>query len=100
MKWFDVLPLEAINIDCTTRPDLDPPVNEEGEVCAWPWMPEWLVGVPIGQFHCGFCGAMVVAGVRHPDYRDMPEPPHEDGLIEDWPPRTPPGGIENIRVEG
>lgn len=29
--------------------------------------PEKLAGQPIGQYHCPDCGAMVVAGVPHPD---------------------------------
>lgn len=29
--------------------------------------PETLLGVPIGQYHCPDCGAMVVAGVPHPE---------------------------------
>ncbi|OPZ36147.1 MAG: hypothetical protein BWY99_02080 [Synergistetes bacterium ADurb.BinA166] len=28
--------------------------------------PEALVGVPVGQYHCPDCGAMVLAGVLHP----------------------------------
>jgi hypothetical protein len=29
--------------------------------------PEDLKGAPIGQYHCPDCGAMVLAGVPHPD---------------------------------
>jgi hypothetical protein len=29
--------------------------------------PEALVGLPIGQYHCPDCDAMVVAGMPHPD---------------------------------
>ncbi len=29
--------------------------------------PETLIGQPIGQYHCTDCGAMVVAGCKHPD---------------------------------
>lgn len=28
--------------------------------------PEELAGLPLGQYHCPDCGAMIVAGVRHP----------------------------------
>ena len=28
--------------------------------------PELLIGQPIGQYHCPDCGAMVLAGVKHP----------------------------------
>lgn len=29
--------------------------------------PELLVGLPIGQYHCPDCGAMVLAGLPHPE---------------------------------
>jgi DNA-directed RNA polymerase subunit RPC12/RpoP len=29
--------------------------------------PERLKGAPLGQYHCPDCGAMVMAGLRHPD---------------------------------
>lgn len=29
--------------------------------------PELLKGAPIGQYHCPDCGAMVLAGLPHPD---------------------------------
>jgi|GEM_PF-6934111 hypothetical protein len=29
--------------------------------------PESLRGQPIGQYHCPDCGAMVIAGMSHPD---------------------------------
>lgn len=28
--------------------------------------PERLIGVPLGQYHCPDCGAMVLAGLPHP----------------------------------
>ena len=28
--------------------------------------PELLVGMPLGQYHCLDCGAMVIAGLPHP----------------------------------
>ena len=28
--------------------------------------PETLIGLPLGQYHCPDCGAMVIAGVPHP----------------------------------
>jgi hypothetical protein len=45
-----------------------PPVNELGEPCPWPFDPIALRGKPIGQFHCPYCGAMVLAGLPHIDY--------------------------------
>lgn len=71
VNWYDIDPMDARSIDCSKRPDLNPPRNEEGEVCPWPWEPQQLVGVPMGQYHCGYCGAMVMAGMRHPDYNDF-----------------------------
>lgn len=68
MKWYEILPKDALDIDCRERPDLDPPLNEMEEVCPWPWEPQQLVAAAIGQFHCSYCGAMCVAGMRHPDY--------------------------------
>ena len=29
--------------------------------------PEILAGEPIGQYHCPDCGAMVLAGITHPE---------------------------------
>jgi hypothetical protein len=34
----------------------------------WPWEAQQLVGVPMGMFHCNYCGAMCVAGLPHPDW--------------------------------
>lgn len=43
-------------------------VNEIGEVCPWPYDSLLLVGAPMGQYHCPYCGGMCVAGIPHPDY--------------------------------
>jgi hypothetical protein len=72
-RWQDINPKDAVDIDCRTRPDLDPPVNEIGEVCPWPWEPQQLAGAPLGQYHCGYCGGMNVAGMEHLDWRNMPD---------------------------
>lgn len=50
--------------------DLKLPVNEFGERCPWPWEPQQLVGAPMGQYHCPYCGAMCVAGIPHIDYSE------------------------------
>lgn len=71
MSWREIAPEDATGIDCTQRPDLSPPVNEMGEVCPWPWDPQQLKGAPMGMYHCPYCGAMCVAGLPHPDYRDL-----------------------------
>ncbi|CAM4331829.1 hypothetical protein NONI108955_21260 [Nocardia ninae] len=68
-NWFDIEPVDAMNIELP-QPDIDGPVNESGEPCPWPWEPQQLVGAPLGQYHCPYCGAMVMAGMRHLDYRD------------------------------
>lgn len=71
MRWQDIAPQDALHIDCRERPDLHPPVNEEGEICPWPWEPQQLKGAPMGQYHCSYCGAMVLAGVEHLDYVEI-----------------------------
>lgn len=40
-----------------------------------PYDPSMLIGVPLGMFHCPECGEMVVAGMAHPDYSLIEEPP-------------------------
>lgn len=68
--WTDFSPEEARDLDLSKRLDIVAPLNEEGERCPWPWEPQQLVGVPMGQYHCLYCGAMVIAGVPHLDYRE------------------------------
>lgn len=73
----------------TTWQDLDPhdmvdkalpwngihgPLNELGEECPWPWDPQQLEGAPLGQYHCPYCGGMVMAGVPHLDWREEARP--------------------------
>lgn len=48
------------------------PVNEMGMPCPWPVDPWFLYGAPLGQYHCPYCGAMVLAGYRHLDYAKPP----------------------------
>jgi hypothetical protein len=71
IDWHDIAPKDALDIELP-RDDIHGPLNEMGEPCPWPWEPQQLVGVPLGQYHCPFCGAMVCAGVPHPDYRGVP----------------------------
>ena len=73
MHWSEIAPEDATEIDLAERLDIDAPVNEAGERCPWPWEPQQLVGVPLGQYHCPYCGAMVIAGVPHIDYSDLPD---------------------------
>jgi|GEM_PF-2619159 len=67
-KWTDIAPKDALDIDLTKRLDITAPLNENGERCPWPWEPQQLVGAPMGQYRCGYCGAMCMAGVPHLDY--------------------------------
>lgn len=38
--------------------------------CPWPFEPWQLYGAPLGQYHCPYCGSMVLAGMEHLDYAD------------------------------
>lgn len=68
--WYDIDPADAVDL-ALPHPDIsEGPVNEVGEPCPWPWEPQQLKGQPIGQYHCPYCGAMVVAGIPHLDYSD------------------------------
>lgn len=48
-----------------------PPQNEMGEPCPFPFDPPQMYGQPMGQYHCPYCGAMVMAGISHIDYRGV-----------------------------
>jgi hypothetical protein len=71
IHWSTIEPKDAVDIDLTKRPDIEGPMGEDGEVCPWPWDPQQLVGAPLGQYRCRYCGSMVVAGIPHPDYREV-----------------------------
>lgn len=77
--WTTIAPQDAVNLVLPAE-DVVGPINEFGEPCPWPWEPQQLLGVPLGQYHCLYCGSMVVAGLEHPDYRDDP-----DGMMPDGP---------------
>lgn len=68
MDWTEIEPKDAIAIDLSKRLDIDAPHNEEGERCPWPWEPQQFTEAALGQYHCPFCGAMVMAGMPHLDY--------------------------------
>lgn len=68
--WTDIEPKDAVDLDLSVRLDIDAPLNENGERCPWPWEPQQLIGVPMGQYHCPYCDAMCVAGIPHPDYAE------------------------------
>lgn len=71
--WTDYTPQQAADqeLNLTVRTDITAPLNEEGERCPWPWEPEQLVGAPLGMYHCPYCGAMVIAGIKHLDYLEL-----------------------------
>lgn len=66
--WTDIAPADATEINLTKDLTITAPLNEMGERCPWPWEPQQLVDAPIGQYHCRYCGAMVMAGMPHIDY--------------------------------
>lgn len=88
-RWHDIEPADATDIDLSTDLTITAPLNEAGERCPWPWEPQQLAGAPMGQYHCPYCGAMVMAGLRHIDYawrwRDIApfDLPHAAALLKD-----------------
>lgn len=70
INWYDIDPKDAVDLDLSIRLDITAPLNEEGERCPWPWEPQLRLGTPMGQYHCPYCGAMVLAGNPHLDYRE------------------------------
>lgn len=69
--WYSIRPADAEQLNLAERLDIEAPLNEAGERCPWPWDPQQLRGVPMGQYHCPYCGAMVLAGLPHLDYRSL-----------------------------
>jgi hypothetical protein len=70
VHWTDITPQEAAErkLDLSKDLTITAPLNENGERCPWPWEPQQLAGAPLGQYRCGYCMAMVVAGMPHLDY--------------------------------
>lgn len=66
-RWQDIEPKDAVDVTLPWH-GIEGPLNSLGERCPWPWDPQQLVGAPLGQYHCPYCGDMVVAGLEHPDY--------------------------------
>lgn len=76
--WTDLTPAQAHaefgdNPNGLIGSDVVLPLNSMGEECPWPYEPQQLVGAPFGQYHCGYCGEMEIAGVPHSDYRNFDE---------------------------
>jgi len=65
--WTDIKPEDAVDL-VLPHSDIIGPVNSNGTPCPWPWEPQQLVGVPMGQYLCSYCGEMEIAGVRHSDW--------------------------------
>lgn len=66
-SWTEFTADEAQHLDLSVRTDIRAPVNQEREPCPWPWEPETRHFL-VGQYKCNYCGAWVIAGVRHPNY--------------------------------
>jgi hypothetical protein len=69
MHWTEIAPKDAVDLRLP-QSGIVGPLNEAGEPCPWPWEPQQLAGAPMGQYHCPYCGAMVLAGAPHVDYRE------------------------------
>lgn len=67
IPWYNIEPFDALGIELP-RADIEGLIGDDGEPCPWPWEPQQLKGVPLGQYHCGYCGSMCLAGVHHVDY--------------------------------
>jgi hypothetical protein len=67
IHWSKIQPKDAMDI-VLPRQGIQGPVDTEGLECPWPWEPQQLKDVPLGMYHCPYCGDMVVAGMSHVDY--------------------------------
>lgn len=67
VHWTTIAPADAVDL-VLPLPGVVGPLADDGTPCPWPWEPQQLVGVPLGMYHCPYCGSMVVAGQAHPDY--------------------------------
>lgn len=72
VSWTTILPANATAI-VLPHPDIQGPYTSTGEECPWPWEPIQLKGAPMGMYHCGYCGEMVMAGEHHIDYGPVDE---------------------------
>lgn len=67
--WRDLRP-EDMTKTALPFEGIEGPMNELGERCPWPWDPQQLLGAPLGQYHCPYCGGMQVAGMEHADFTE------------------------------
>lgn len=65
--WSEITPKDARTIELP-NPEIWGPLTEYGGECPWPWQPQQLAGVPMGQYRCKYCNAMCIAGMPHMDY--------------------------------
>lgn len=89
-RWQDITPQQAVEqkLNLAVQLDITAPLNENGERCPWPWIPQQLVGAPLGQMRCEYCGAMCVAGMEHFDYTGQT---FADGAFDENSPPTAEG---------
>jgi hypothetical protein len=62
--YSEIPPKEAVGI-VLPAPGIRGPLNEEGQVCPWPWL---IGGLP--RQGKTFAQRLVIAGVPHLDYRE------------------------------
>lgn len=91
--WYHIQPRDARQLRLPND-EIWGPLTEYGGECPWPWEPQQLQGVPMGQYRCKYCNAMCMAGIPHLDYMPGWD---EDDLSEhlDGPPAPP----ETLRQE-
>lgn len=70
LLWYELSPEQAKDI-VLPHEGITGPLTMDDEVCPWPWDPILMAGKPIGQYHCPYCGEMVIAGMDHIDYRNF-----------------------------
>ena len=70
VEWDLIEPKVAMEegLVCISGSPVIGPINELGMECPWPWEPQQLGGAPMGQYHCGYCGGMQLAGIPHSDW--------------------------------
>jgi hypothetical protein len=70
---YTEVPLEDATTVSLPEEGIRGPINEMGQECPWPWEPPQLAGAPMGQYHCPYCGGMVIAGMEHGDHTGADE---------------------------
>lgn len=81
--WHEIQPKDAVDISFPHE-SIWGPLTEYGGECPWPWEPQQLAGVPMGQYRCPYCMAMCIAGMPHSDFTpgwdDSPEEHYAQGF--------------------